>query len=68
MQKIDDRGAMEYSPLWYSIDTFVPVIKFDMRDAWRPKNASAINYLRLHTVAGWILITFALAALSGLVK
>lgn len=58
----------EYSALWYSLDTLVPIINFGVAASWEPTDERRRGYLKLHIAAGWLLATFAVAAVSGLVK
>ena len=58
-----------YCRFWYSLDQFAPVI--DLGDArnWGPSEDSWTRYyVRIHRIAGWILLPLAVGAVTGLVK
>jgi len=69
MEAIDpkDRG-LDYYAIWYSLDLYVPFINLRTADAWRPKARRSQNYMRFHTIVGWILIPIGLAALTGIIR
>jgi len=55
---------------WYSFGLFLPVIKLDAYDGWKPKKGRHWIewYIYLHTIIGLILVPIWLAALAGLIK
>lgn len=57
-----------YSPFWYSVDLFLPLIKLQDADMWKPKDDGTFVrfWSRLHTMLGWALIPIALAAWTGM--
>lgn len=57
-----------YSPLWYSVDLFLPLIKLQDAELWKPRDnfRFARFWCRLHTMLGWALIPIALAAGTGM--
>ncbi|MBC8094893.1 MAG: pentapeptide repeat-containing protein [Akkermansiaceae bacterium] len=57
-----------YSPLWYSVDLFLPLIKLQDAELWKPRDdfRFARFWSRLHTMLGWALIPIALAAWTGM--
>ena len=57
-----------YSPFWYSIDLFLPLIKLQDAELWKPRDDAwfARFWSRLHTMLGWALIPIALAAWTGM--
>jgi hypothetical protein len=57
-----------YSPLWYSLDLFLPLIKLRDAELWKPRDnfRFARFWSRLHTMLGWALIPIALAAWTGM--
>ena len=68
MVAMDDK-APPFSPFWYSLETFLPVVDLGVGKSWRPRPSSPlVTYARLHQLAGWILIPVALAAITGVVK
>ncbi|HYW13741.1 MAG TPA: pentapeptide repeat-containing protein [Longimicrobium sp.] len=63
--------CQRFDPLWYSLDTFLPMVDLKYADEWkltRENNRWPWLYLRFHTLMGWVLIPVALAAISGLLK
>jgi hypothetical protein len=73
-----NRGAMEpktekpaaFSPLWYSLELFLPVVDLGVAKDWRPRPSPTwrVAYARLHQIAGWVLVPVALAAVTGVFK
>jgi hypothetical protein len=64
-------NCQRFDPVWYSLDTFLPMVDLKYADDWkltREADPRAWLYLRFHTLAGWVLIPVALAAISGLLK
>jgi len=59
-----------YSPFWYSLNLFLPVVDLQSKGVWKPKQefTFARNYLRVHVLLGWILVPIIVAALSGIIK
>ncbi len=57
-----------YSPLWYSVDLFLPLIKLHDAELWKPRDnfRFARFWSRLHTMLGWALIPIAVAAWTGM--
>jgi hypothetical protein len=69
MDRRDDKGPERgFSPFWYSLDAFFPVVDLDARTVWIPKARWRRTYLRIQTLIGWVLIPIALAALGGIIK
>jgi hypothetical protein len=59
-----------FSPFWYSLELFLPVVDLGVAKNWRPsqKSVPLLTYARIHQLAGWILIPVALATLTGAFK
>jgi len=59
-----------YSPLWYSLELFLPVVDLGMAKEWRPESSAGwrVVYARFHQLAGWVLVPVALAAVTGAFK
>lgn len=57
-----------YSSFWYSVDLFLPLIKLQDAELWKPRDNHrfARFWSRLHTMLGWALIPIALAAWTGM--
>jgi uncharacterized protein YjbI with pentapeptide repeats len=68
-QKPDDAPRV-YSRFWYSLGLFLPFVDLQADKVWKPKADQTFlrNYMRVHILAGWILIPIVLAALTGLIK
>lgn len=69
-RKKEDEAGTPYNPLWYSLSLLLPFVNLQIEDAWVPKpnRHFALAYIRLHTIAGWILIPVGLAALTGFIR
>jgi hypothetical protein len=59
-----------YSPFWYSMDLFLPLVKLHDADVWKPRDDSrfARFWSRFHTMLGWALIPIAVAAWTGMLE
>jgi hypothetical protein len=70
--KPDGEGVRDsnYSPFWFSLDLFLPLIGLWDGKAWIPKadRTRVWAYMRMHRILGWILVPIALAAFSGIIK
>ncbi|MEO7298507.1 MAG: pentapeptide repeat-containing protein [Verrucomicrobiota bacterium] len=68
-QKSEFTGR-KYSPFWYSVDVYLPIIKLHDADVWKPKEEYILTHVwrRIHTVLGWALIPIALAAWTGMLS
>jgi hypothetical protein len=65
MAEVDhEKDSPEHDALWYSIGAFAPVVNFKIADHWQPKNSLVWAYLRTDMIAGWVLVSFSVAALS----
>jgi hypothetical protein len=65
------RNSFIYSmgmALAYSLETFVPFLKLAVAENWKPANHFLWGYFLIHRIAGWILTTLWIGALTGLVK
>ena len=62
--------ADHYSALWYSIDLFLPLIKLQDAELWKPRDEArfARFWSRFHTMLGWALIPIAVAAWTGMLE
>jgi hypothetical protein len=56
-----------YSRFWYSFDLFIPVIKLDIEEIWKPDPRYRCTWLyaKWHKILGWILVPILVAALTG---
>jgi hypothetical protein len=66
----DEYVARKYSPFWYSMDVYLPVIKLHDAEIWKPKEECVLAHVwrRIHTILGWALIPIALAAWTGMLS
>ena len=65
-----DYVGRKYSPFWYSVDVYLPIIKLHDAEIWKPKEECVLTHVwrRIHTVLGWALIPIALAAWTGMLS
>lgn len=70
MEKHDAEPAWPFSPLWYSIDLFVPVLSLGVASRWHPKpdRGFLVFYAKLLSLVGLIFLSAALGALTGSLK
>jgi len=70
MAEAESSRRYNYSPFWFSLDLFLPLIGLWDREVWVPKKErpKVWAYMRLHRILGWILVPVALAAFSGIIK
>ena len=73
-----------FNPLVYSLESFIPLIKFDQSASWTPNANSSTEisrfhlqaptgrflryYLYFHIAAGWLFTSLWVGAVTGLVK
>jgi hypothetical protein len=67
---VQNKAPHNYCSFWYSLDLFIPLINLHAVEFWTPGNRCrfAKAWMRIHTMAGWILIPIALAALASVIK
>jgi len=56
-----------YNPFWFSVDLLSP-IDLGVSKRWRARGSLLRNYAQVQRVAGWILIPFFVAAITGIIK
>ena len=68
-QKSEYTGR-KYSPFWYSVDVYLPIIKLHDSEIWKPKEEYVLTHVwrRIHTILGWALIPIAIAAWTGMLS
>jgi hypothetical protein len=54
--------------LAFSIETFIPFLKLETSQHWKPSNRLCRRYFLFHRIAGWVLTTLWFSALTGLLK
>jgi len=73
-----------FNPFTYSLESFIPLLRLDQNESWQPNANRGGHiylwrrsvttggllryYLWLHVIAGWILTTLWVGAVTGLVK
>lgn len=59
-----------FNPVWYSLDTFVPIVSLRQKDYWipGPRCRLARHYLSLHIILGWLMVTLGLSGVLGFVQ
>jgi hypothetical protein len=60
-------GVPEFQPLLYTLDSVLPVLSLDQRETWIAEGLAQYGALLL-TLAGFVLATVGLAALTGIMK
>jgi hypothetical protein len=70
MPRGQEGNCIRYFSPFYSIDLFVPVINMYWTKDWMPKKEyKFVNiWMFIHAVLGWLLVPFALAVWSGIIK
>jgi hypothetical protein len=64
----EEKDANRYfSPFWYSLDLFFPVIDLQFKNLWAPRQDWRFGriYAQVHRVLGWVLTGLALATIHG---
>ncbi len=63
-------SARKYSPFWYSVDVYLPIIKLHDAEIWKPKEEYVMTHVwrRVHTILGWALIPIAIATWTGMLS
>jgi hypothetical protein len=61
------RELQHFNPLVYALDVLLPIVNLGQEGSWVPHQWAAVCYWVL-TLAGWVLTTAVVAALTGLVK
>ena len=70
MQKVDQQTPRNFSPIWYSIDIFVPVLSLGIAKDWHPRQeCRALQfYSKFLSLIGLIFISAMIGALTGSLK
>jgi hypothetical protein len=61
------RELQHFNPVVYALDVLLPIVNLGQDGGWVPHRWAAVCYWLL-TLAGWVLTTAVVAALSGLLK
>ena len=57
-----------YKPFWYTLDSFLPIIRLDEADVWIPRQGWRVWWKYVHTILGNLFVPIGLAALTGIIK
>lgn len=71
MQRLDNETpARVFSPVWYSLDIFVPILTLGVAKNWRPKEEYRLLYFysKFLSLIGLIFISAMVGALTGTLK
>lgn len=70
MQKVDGQSPQTFSPLWYSLDLFVPILSLGVAKNWVPKEEFRVQrfYSKFLSLIGLVLISAMAGALTGALK
>jgi len=71
MQRLEDETpARVFSPVWYSLDIFVPILSLGVAKNWRPKQEYRLLYFysKFLSLIGLIFISAMVGALTGTLK
>jgi hypothetical protein len=71
MQQMDEESpARVFSPIWYSLDIFVPILSLGVAKNWRPKQEYRLLYFysKFLSLIGLIFISAMVGALTGTLK
>jgi hypothetical protein len=52
----------------YSVDLFLPVVRFGVDERWEPNQVSGQRYAVIHMFFGWLVVPLLLASLAGIIK
>jgi hypothetical protein len=63
-----DTAYPKFTGFIYSLETFIPFLKLGVADYWHPTGGALRVYFWIHIIAGWILTTLLVGALTGLIK
>jgi len=71
MQRLEEESpARVFSPVWYSLDIFVPILSLGVAKNWRPKQEYRLLYFysKFLSLIGLIFISAMVGALTGTLK
>jgi hypothetical protein len=62
--------SRRYSPIWYSLDLFVPAVNLETAQFWMPARDERflLFWMRIQRILGWIIVPVGLLVISGIVK
>ena len=70
MEKVSEQAPYPFSPVWYSIDTFVPILSLGVANGWRPKpeHRLLLFYSKFLSLTGLVFLSAMVGALTGSLK
>lgn len=70
MEKVNEQAPYPFSAVWYSIDTFVPVLSLGVANGWRPKPECRflLFYAKFLSLTGLVFLSAMVGALTGTLK
>lgn len=70
MQRVDEHSSHVFSPIWYSVDLFVPILSLGVAKNWGPKEGFRLLhfYSKFLSLIGLIFISAMAGALTGTLK
>jgi hypothetical protein len=70
MEKVNEKAPYPFSAVWYSIDTFVPILTLGVADGWRPKPEYRflLFYAKFLSLTGLVFLSAMVGALTGSLK
>lgn len=70
MQRVDEKSSGAFSPIWYSLDLFVPILSLGEAKNWNPKQGFRLLrfYSRFLSLIGLIFVSAMAGALTGTLK
>ncbi|HZD51005.1 MAG TPA: hypothetical protein VE178_19850 [Silvibacterium sp.] len=70
MEKVDEQSPHAFSPIWYSLDIFVPILSLGIAKDWHPRQEHRLLqfYSKFLSLIGLIFISAMLGALTGTLK
>lgn len=70
MEKADEQSSRAFSPIWYSLDIFVPILSLGIAKDWHPRQEHRLLqfYSKFLSLIGLIFISAMLGALTGTLK
>jgi len=71
MELVDQAKRCHYNPFWYSLGVFVPFVKLQVAELWRPcqNRRFARHIVYILQISGWLLLTIGVYfALASMIK
>jgi hypothetical protein len=70
MQKVDGHSTQTFSPVWYSLDLFLPFLNLGVAKNWNPNEEFRLQYFysKFLSLIGLVLLSAMAGALTGTLK